>query len=120
MLGVFVAALATFGLFVMFIATIYSSLTRLAVGLIMAGITLTILGIVTAPVLNSSEIYKSAGCSADDRLNGEIINEEYCEFPKRSPKAEIDYFNNNAMVGLTLLFGGVALSGYSLLRRRPV
>jgi len=115
LLGVFVAASAIIGLCAMLIGTIYSHLTRLAVGLVMAGMTFTILGIVTAPLLNSSEIYKSARCSANDRLNG-----EYCEFPKRSPQAEIDYSNNKVMVGGALLLGGLAVSGFSMLRRRSV
>lgn len=117
-LGYSVIAVAVIGLCINFIASIQTNLSRLAVGLILVGAFLLIMGYISAPLLNSNEIYKAAKCNANDRSSIKEMNAEYCEFPKRSPQADIDYFNNIVVTGALLLFGGISISTYSLMKRK--
>lgn len=100
------------------ISSISSNVTKVGVTLVLLGVGLIGIGIFTAPVMNSSEVYKHAKCSANDHANAEETITEYCEFPRKSPIAVVDYVNNRVIAGGILLTSGFLISGYSFLNHR--
>jgi len=117
MLGISIIFVSFFGLFVSFIesATKISSKTfGLAVILILIGPFIILIGIINAPVSNKEAIFESVGGCPEF---AEIIN-DYCDKPKSSPDAVIDYSNTIVLIGTASLFSGGLLSAYSIYKHR--